>query len=156
MNSLLILFLVFTLGVNDTNVSEFAYSNYVNEDYATMLEVQYVQDVASPELINTLEDFLANHFNDISHVSAHYAKETDMFYYAVFGQKDGSSKVDLVEVPKENALTGTFYEYKQPLAFGSCRRGNGYPYPPVCPGTTCQTWGSNNCLGIICHYTECW
>lgn len=145
------------LGIGFSNSSAFEVESYIEDAAAVeMLDVQFVKDLESDELKSHLAGFISNYIDKVDHVSGHYAKETDMYYYAIFGEKDGSRTFELVEVDQANFEKDAFVDYKKaaPL-FNLCRRGNGYPFPPVCPGTTCQNWPYGGCLGIICSPSQC-
>ena len=155
----MLLVVSFVLGVGFFNVekSNFNYDSYVEEETVIeMLNVQFVKDIQSEELVQKLEGFMSNYMDNVDHVTGHFAKESDMFYYAVYGSKDGAQTFDLVEVNKSNFDSETYYDYSEAASlFGTCRRGNGYPFPPVCPGTACYNWPNGGCLGIICPPAEC-
>lgn len=156
MKNLLCLLLISIFGFANTNSSCFDDSAYINEAWvAEMLGSQFVKDIDSPALNTTMEDFMSNHFDAITHISGYYAKETDMYYYAVFGMKDGAKKADYLEVSKDHFSAGTYYDYQTKLELGSlCRRGNGYPHWRICPGYSCENHPPG-CLGIICSRYEC-
>lgn len=155
-----VLFVVsFLLGVGfwGAETSNFNYESYIEDSAVVdMLNAQFVADYESEDLVLQLEGFMVNHFDKIDHVSGHFAKESGMYYYTMYGSKNGEKKFDLIEVDKSNFESASYYDYKEAASlYNLCRRGNGYPYPPVCPGTACQNWPKGGCLGIICPRTEC-
>lgn len=158
MKVLFVISFVLGIGFSTTNSDSFSYNSYVDDAAVVeMLTVQFVKNIDSEELISKLEGYMSNHIDQIDYVTGHYAKETDMFYYTIYGSKDGQSKFDLIGVDKTKFESESYYDYDSAASLNNlCRRGNGYPLPPVCPGTDCQNWPLGGCLGIICPRVECY
>lgn len=148
------LLLLFTIVFSFNSVSTFDNSTYIeDEGVVEMLDIQFVKDCNSEALISNMETYLTNYFDEVTHVSGHYAKESSMYYYTVYGDQNGTKKFEMLEVPKELFDKDAYYKTTKALMLNSCRRGNGYPFWPVCQGY-CQT-RTNGCLGIICPPAEC-
>ncbi|MCB0634470.1 MAG: hypothetical protein R2824_29905 [Saprospiraceae bacterium] len=156
MSALLAFFISMITSITAANLPAFDKTEYLSMDGAAqMLDRQYVRTLDSPQLYATMKNFMANHFDQIVQITGHYAPETDMYYYAIYGLKNGVKKTDFLSVAKELFESDSYYSFAFQLpARGQCRRGNGYPDPPVCPGTTCDNW-PDGCLGIICPPAEC-
>lgn len=138
------------------NLPAFDKSEYLAvEGAAEMLDRQFVRTIHSPELHATLKSFMANHFDQIVHISGHYAPESDMYYYAIYGLQRGVKKADFITVAKELFDAGAYYNFAYRLPNrGSCRRGNGYAASNVCQGKRCDKQ-PEGCLGMICPPAEC-
>jgi len=141
---------------NNSNLTSFDNSSYVeNIEIATMLNEQFVKEIDSRELYSTLENYLENHFDHITHVNGHFEKESKVFYYTVYGTQDNVKKFDFFEVDEKLFSSEGFYAFENKLALaGYCKKGFGSRiFPTFCPGTSCQVQAP--CVGITCRPIEC-
>jgi len=141
------------LFISLSSFSTFDNCNYVDDDrVVNMLDEQFVKDVHSADLQSYLQTLLSDNLDYVTHISGHYAKETDMHYYAVYGVQNGQFTFEMVEVNETLFKSGSYYKTSKSL-MSSCRRGNGFPGFPVCQGYCAIR--TNGCLGIICPPAEC-
>lgn len=153
MKTFLISLIAILVSYTNTELTEFDNSNYVEDELVIeMLASHFVKDLNSEDLKTHVGEYLQNHMDNVSHVSAHYAAEGDTYFYAVFGTKDGVAKTEYLAVNKMHFQAGTYFDFNEPLnLIPTCRKGNGHP-------VTCPTWCDNwpiGCLGIHCEPYEC-
>jgi len=154
MNAILF-FLIAIFGMNHSSI-HFDNTNFVNDsEVIEMLGEHFVKECNSVELHNTMKAYLANHFNEITHISGHYSQEIDVYYYSVYGSTNSGNKVEFFEVNQDLFNAESYYSFTNLFNWGLCRRGFGSSHPRACPGLDCQIFPQGGCLGIYCEPYEC-
>jgi len=134
----------------------FAYSNkpvypdYVPEFAIEKLEAEFVKKMTNTHLTNHIAENFISLFDNVSAIHAQYSDD-DGYYYLVFGEKENSSKIELLKIEKEDYLNETytyidFSNISDKRQVQYCLRGSDNPL--TCP-TPCNLY-TNGCLGTIC------
>lgn len=138
-------------------------SNFDKGDY---MSLEGMEEILESDFSYTITDeteafvivtaYMSEHFETVDHLTANYNKESDIYYYTVFGTNDEGKSVELLKVDQNLHENATYYKTSKTFAFGSCRSGfpwyNG-PYN-VCTSNGCITQ-TTNCLGVNCPPAEC-
>jgi len=151
---ILLILVAFTAGLNFN--SDFNYTDVIEDEITlNMLESQFVMDCTEEKLYSDLEKYMVNYFDDITHITGHYAKSEDLHYYTVFGKKDGKVSYELLAISQALFSTQSYFDTSNTLlAYRGCRMQPPIAsHPRACRGDCAVRY--NACFGVHCPPADC-
>lgn len=131
------------------------YPDYVPEKTIQKFENEFLKKMTNINLINHIAENFISLFDNVNTIHAQYSEENG-YYYLVFGEKENTSKIELLQIEKEDYLNERytyidFSNIKNNGSEGYCYKGIGSSFPPGCPtAEQCVNSFTGFCATIIC------